>query len=259
MRSYTTVTELPVYKGSKEQIERLYQRYRFAYQYCKGKDVLELACGAGQGLGYLAETAKRVVGNDIDEKNLRFARRQYSGRQEIEISRFDAQDIPFEDNSFDVVILYEAVYYLEDTNRFVDEAHRILRDNGMLIICTANKDWPDFNPSPHSVRFFSVPELTSLLKRKFFDIEFFGGFPTDSKGTKDALTSFIKRAAVSLHLMPKTMKGKELLKRIFFGRLYPLPSELKEGMAEYMKPQPITDDLKNTSHKVIFAIAHKKG
>lgn len=51
---------------------------------------------------------------------------------------------------------------------------------------------------------------------------------------QDKLISLIKRMAVSLHLMPKTMKGKELFKRLFLGKLTPLPSEIDDGMAEYI-------------------------
>ena len=74
---YTTVTETPGVKASKEQLERLFQRYNFALQFCQDKDVLAVACGAGQGLGYLARVAKRVVGGDIDENNLKFTQELY--------------------------------------------------------------------------------------------------------------------------------------------------------------------------------------
>ena len=67
---YSIVTEIPGIGASREQIERFYQRYHFARQFCKEKDVLELACGAGQGLGYLAAKANSVIGADIDKKNL---------------------------------------------------------------------------------------------------------------------------------------------------------------------------------------------
>lgn len=66
---YGDVTETPDTKASSEQLTRLYTRYRFASEFCKDKDVLEVACGAGLGLGYLARFAKRVVGGDYDEKN----------------------------------------------------------------------------------------------------------------------------------------------------------------------------------------------
>lgn len=254
---YTAITETPGTKASKEQLERLYQRYRFAYQFCSGKDVLEAACGAGQGLGYLATAAKKVIGGDIDKDNLKFAQMQYEGKSGIQIEVFDAQKLPFEDESFDVAIMYEAIYYLTDPAAFIGEAYRTLRNNGLLIMCTVNKDWADFNPSLFSIRYFSVPELDSLLKQRFVDVDFYGGFLAGPNSPKGAIVSFIKRTAVRLQLMPKTMKGKEPLKRIFFGKLYPLPPEVKEDMAEYVKPVPISRHSPNNSYKVIFAVARK--
>lgn len=255
---YSTVTELPGQRASREQLERLFQRYHFAYQFCADKDVLEAACGAGQGLGYLAKTAKRVVGGDIDEDNLAFTRKYYAHRNDVKLECFDAEQLPFQNGSFDVILLYEAVYYLPWPEKFVSEAHRVLRKNGTLIVCTTNKDWADFNPSPMSVRYFSVQELSALLRPKFPQVTCYGGFSTAPQGVKDSVISFIKRSAVNLRLMPKTMKSKELLKRLFFGRLYPLPPEIKEGMVEYAKPVLIPSDLPNSSYKVIFAVAHKK-
>ena len=83
MGEYVTVTELPGINAHKEQLERLVQRYCFASEYCKDKDVLEVACGGGIGLGYLARRARKVVGGDIDEKVLEFARRNYGNRRNI--------------------------------------------------------------------------------------------------------------------------------------------------------------------------------
>ena len=255
---YTTVTETPGVKASKEQIKRLYQRYRFALEFCHGKEVLEVACGSGQGLGYLANKAKKVVGGDIDENNLQFARDYYRDRNAIELRILDAQSLPFEDKSFDVIILYEAIYYLKDPQNFIVEAARVLRSGGILIVCTANKDWSDFNPSPYSHRYFSVHELSNLLIAGGFERnEFYGGFKVEARGVKDNIISFIKQTAVRLHLMPKTMKGKETFKRLFFGKLYPLPAEITEGMEEYIKPESIPFDTSNNSYKVIYALGRK--
>jgi hypothetical protein len=51
------------------------------------------------------------------------------------------------------------------------------------------------------------------------------------------------------------MKGKEFLKRIFFGKLIPLPPEITDGMAEYSPPPPIPNDSPNSEYKVIYAVA----
>lgn len=166
---YTTVTEITGYNVTSEQLQRMYTRYRFALDFCERQEVLEVACGSGQGLGYLARKAKRVVGGDYDEKIVKCAQDYFKDR--IEIRQIDAHNLPFPDKSFDVVILYEAIYYLKEPEQFVSEARRVLRENGILIICTANKDWAGFNPSPYAYRYFSAPELYSLLIEKGFRVE----------------------------------------------------------------------------------------
>ena len=174
MEDYTTVTELPGQRATREELERLYHRYKFASKFCEDKDVLEVACGAGQGLGYLEKFANKVVGGDIDENNLRFAISHYEGRQNIEVKTLDAHQLPFEDKSFDVVILYEAIYYLPKPEEFLAESHRVLREGGVLLIATVNKDLYDFNPSPHTYKYYGVAELNELFARHGFETEFFG-------------------------------------------------------------------------------------
>lgn len=253
---YGDVTEIPDTKASLEQLQRLFTRYRFASEFCKDKDVLEVACGAGIGLGYLARFAKRVVGGDIDENNLRFAIKTYAGRNNINIKPLDAHNLPFDNKSFDVVILYEAIYYLAKPEKFINEACRVLKDKGVLIICTANKDWSGFNPSPYTYKYFSAPELFFLLKEKGFDVKMFADCPAFNS-FKDKIISPIKQAAVKLHLIPKTMKGKEKLKRIFFGKLKPIPPEITNGIADYTPPVPISYNNSNSQFKVLFAVAYK--
>jgi len=253
---YSIVTELPGYKGSKEQLTRLYQRYRFARNFCKDKEVLEVACGGGMGLGYLAKVAKKVVGGDLDKEILKHPLERYDGKDKIKIEEFDAQTLPFEDKSFDVVILYEAIYYLPEPEKFVSEAHRVLRDDGVLLICTANKDWADFNPSPYSTKYFSAQELYSLLKRKFTQVKVFGAFPVSEGGIRNKIISLIKRTAVTLHLIPKTMKGKEIFKRLFFGKLLTLPAEIEDGEFEYSPPEAISSDSPSSLYKVLFSVAN---
>ncbi len=255
-KDYTIVTEVPGHRGSKEQLERLYQRYRFALQFCKDKEVLEVACGSGMGLGYLAKVAKKVIGGDIDKNILKYPIKHYRGRDKIELRQFDAQNLPFEDKSFDVVILYEAIYYLPEPEKFVSEAHRVLRDNGVLLICTVNKDWADFNPSPHSTKYFLAPELYSLVNQKFPKVELLGAFPVSNKRIKNKIISSIKKQALRFNLIPKTMKSKEIFKRVFFGKLLTLPSEIEDREVGYSPPEAISSDHLSCQYKVLFLKAH---
>ncbi len=228
-------------------------RYAFAARYCAGKEVLEVACGAGQGLGYLAGKSRRVVGGDYTDDLLADARRHYGGR--VPLLRLDAHALPFRGASFDVVLLYEALYYLTRPERFLDECRRILRRNGRVLICTVNREWCDFNPSPLSTRYFSASELLELAKERRFEGELYGAFPDEKGSARDTLVSLVRRVAVALKLIPKTMKGKELLKRMFLGPITPLPSEIGEATAPYHAPVPLAPGGVTSSFKVLFLVA----
>ncbi|MCY3022084.1 MAG: class I SAM-dependent methyltransferase [Planctomycetota bacterium] len=252
---FSTVTELAGTEVTGDQIRRLYNRYVFASTFCDGKDVIELACGTGQGLGYLAKKAKSIVGGDIDEGILETARRRYGDR--ISLRKLDATALPFPDGSFDVIILYEAIYYLPDARKFAAEARRVLRPGGVLLICTANKDLPDFNPSPYSHAYFNPPEFVALLRPLGFTVECLGEDEVDTTSVRQRVIRLIKRIAVALHLVPRTMKGKKLLKRLFFGKLQQMPPEVVEGMAPLAPPVPIPTDRPDTLHRVIHCVARR--
>jgi SAM-dependent methyltransferase len=57
----------------------VYTRYRFAAECCRGRRVLEVACGPGVGLVYLGRQAEAIVGGDLTESLLRQAHRSVQG------------------------------------------------------------------------------------------------------------------------------------------------------------------------------------
>lgn len=251
--SYSIITETPGIGASREQLSMLYTRYRFASEYCRGKDVLEVACGSGQGLGYLAKVAKSLVGGDIDENNLRMASEHYRNRG-LDIRKLDAHRLDFPDASFDVVILFEAIYYLSDPQKFLLECRRVLRKGGLIIISSVNREWKDFNPSPFSTRYFSASELHDMMGKFCNDVKLLASFPAHNASVRGQLISWVKRIAIRLHLIPNSMKGKVFLKRIFMGKLTPLPAEVTDGMATYKEPTFIDPTLPQSAYKMLYAI-----
>lgn len=251
---YNTITEVPGLKATHEQLVRLYHRYAFASELVKGKDVLEVACGSGIGLGLLAKYANRVDGGDIDQKNIAIASTLYKDGA-INVRKMDAHSLPFSDGSLDAVLLFEAIYYLENPDVFVKEACRVLRQYGLLIICTVNKDWSDFHPSPYTHQYFSVPELAGLLKMSFRDVHCFGAFPIETNGISGKVFSLVKRLAVRFDLIPGSLATRTYLKRMFMGPLRPLPERLDDGVVDYEPPVSISTDKANFDYKIIYAIA----
>lgn len=250
---FIEVTEISGEMVSSEQVARLCDRYYWAGSYVKNKDVLEVACGTGPGLGYLKEHAKTLKAGDVSDAILAIARKHYEER--VELLSFDACHMPFERDSFDVVVIAEAIYYVLDVDRFLAECRRVLRVGGKLLIITANKDLYDFNPSPYSRQYYGVLELKQSLKRHRFQGAFFGGTPVGKLPLKQRILRPIKKVATTLNLIPKTMAGKSWLKRLVFGTLVSMPQEITKDTSIYTPPTPILDDQADRVHKVIFCEA----
>jgi SAM-dependent methyltransferase len=250
---FLAVTEIAGDEVTTEQIERIARRYYWAATFCKGKDVLEVACGAAQGVGYLASVARSITAGDCSDAVLRIARRHYGSR--FEFRQFDAHQLPFADDAFDLVLIFEALYYLADADKFFAECRRVLRPNGCLLIVSANKDLFDFNPSPHSTRYFGVVELWDALGRHGFTSQFFGDTPLSGVSLRQRLLRPVKALAAGLGMIPDTMHGKKFLKRLVFGQLVKMPSEISADTARWIPPTPLQSGMPNHEHKVIQCVA----
>ena len=249
---FVYVTEVSGDQVSREQIDRAYRRYIWGAQFCSGKETLEVACGSGFGLGLLGRYSSSFRAGDCDPTLVAHARKVYGNR--FEILQLDAENLPFPDASLDVIILFEAVYYL-DLGRFLDECMRLLRPEGRILISSANKDLFDFNPSPHSRQYYGVIELRDSLRNAGFNVRFYGCSPISEISLWQKVLRPIKKWAVSLDLIPKTMSGKKFLKRLVFGELQSMPEELREEEWHGNMPEPIPEDRPNRTHKIIYCEA----
>jgi SAM-dependent methyltransferase len=255
-QSYISVTEAPGTPISREQFQRLVNRYVWAAQYVRQKDVLEIACGAGPGLLLLEQIARSLTAGDVSVDLLNHA--LALPLKSATIKQFDALNTPFTPSTFDTIICFEAIYYFDPVGRFVIEARRLLRPGGYLLISTANKDLYDFNPSPHSVEYLGVVELEETLRRNgFSEMCFFGDTPMRTVSLRQRLLRPAKALAVKMGVLPRTMAGKALLKSLVFGPTISMPSSI--GLdASAFPPQPIAAGRADHAHKVIFCAARKK-
>jgi ubiquinone/menaquinone biosynthesis C-methylase UbiE len=254
---FADVTELAGTEISAEQLQRMSHRYHWAAQLSRGKDVVEVACGSGQGLGILAAVARSLEGGDLSEQILEIASRHYGNR--IRLAQFDAQILPYADRTKDVILLFEAIYYIPDATRFVSECRRVLRPGGQVLVVTANKDLADFNPSPLSHRYYGAVDLVRLFHEAGFDVELYGYLPVTAVSLRQRMLRPLKKAAVALGVMPKTMGGKRLLKRLVFGSLVAMPAELPQESRVYTPPVALSASEPDRTHKVIYCRATLRG
>ena len=237
----TWTTGIPV---SRENASQIYSRYRFAADLAQGRRVLELGCGAGQGFGLLEERALNLVGGDYSCALLSSAHRHYGSR--VPLLRLSAESLPFADGSFDLVVFFEASYYVPDMEQAFDEIRRVLAPGGEVFFSNHNPEHPNFLRSPHSHHYHSASEFRAALATRGFVVRTFGVFPSDDARTGASrvagrVLSFARIVLERLHLVPRTLRGRAVLKRIVYGRLVTLPPELFDGFAPFEPPQTIED------------------
>jgi ubiquinone/menaquinone biosynthesis C-methylase UbiE len=254
---YSTVTELPDEEVPKEQLERITERYYWASKYSVNKDVLECACGAGQGSKMLNLLSHSYVAGDYDGRIVDIAQRGHGG--EIEFHVFDACNIPFDNSSFDVVLICEAIYYIPNIQNFLNEAWRVLKPGGRVLIVTANSSLFDFNQSPFTYIYPDVLTMSKLFSEyKFNFISAEGGTNISDTNVRQKILRPLKLIATKLNLIPKTMSGKAWLKKMFFGGdIVTMPKSIDSKLVNVRAPKKISKNKNDKNHKVLYFVGEK--
>jgi len=98
----------------------------------KGR-ILDVACGKGATTKYLLKyyTPSKIIGTNISEKQLETCRENVPG---ITFLAMDAATLEFDDNYFDNLICVESVFHFDTRERFLQEAQRVLKPGGRLVL-----------------------------------------------------------------------------------------------------------------------------
>jgi ubiquinone/menaquinone biosynthesis C-methylase UbiE len=110
-----------------------------------GKEVIDVGAGSGRSSIELAERAQRVVGVEPNLSMLAVARKRAEEAHvlNLELLQGDAAGIPCDDESADVIACLTTVFWPPERiiPAFVAEAHRVLRDGGLLISVNTQPGW----------------------------------------------------------------------------------------------------------------------
>ena len=248
--------ELPGRLVTPEELQIIYTRYYHTLGYITNKEILEVACGPGLGLGLLSSNAKKVIAWDYSKVNVEIAKAHY--KYTIDISELDAHNLPFKNESFDVIIALEVLLYL-DIPKFLAECDRVLKRDGILIVDIPNKDRPNFKPSNLSRNYFSVNELQKFFVNQKFDTSVYGLFRVNNNiNTKRSVVkkSFIKVIGTILKILPKGKDLKQSLSKKVFKKVE-LPPELTLNITTPEKLIKIDASIPNNEYKVIYIVAKK--
>ncbi len=108
-----------------------------------GKDVLEVGIGLASDFVRFVRAGAAATGIDLTEAAVAAARERLAQEGlEAEVLVADAESLPFEDASFDVVYSYGVLHHTPDTAAAVREVHRVLRPGGEVrIMLYSRRSW----------------------------------------------------------------------------------------------------------------------
>ena len=148
-------------------------RYFACTELARGKRVLDAASRSGYGTVMLAASAIRATGLDISGDAVRFAR-QASRAGNVEYVVGSVTDMPFEDNSFDLVVSFETIEHVSHSAQrlLITEIDRVLTANGLLVMSTPDKNLTN-QDNPFHRHELGEREFLSLVRSRFRNVDLY--------------------------------------------------------------------------------------
>ncbi len=116
-----------------------WHRYHYVLPLVAGKSVLDVACGEGYGSALMSSRAALVTGTDVSHAAIAHGQATYAGCANLRLVEASCTSLPFDAESFDVVVSFETIEHIADQATFLDEIKRILKPDGLLILSSPNK------------------------------------------------------------------------------------------------------------------------
>jgi ubiquinone/menaquinone biosynthesis C-methylase UbiE len=110
-----------------------------------GKDIVEVGCGRGGGLAYIARTysPSSMTGIDLEKSSVAFSS-SYHRYKNLSFITGDAGNLPLKDSSFDILLNVESSHRYMSMESFITEVVRVLRPGGCFLFADFRYDheWP---------------------------------------------------------------------------------------------------------------------
>ncbi|MFC1794120.1 class I SAM-dependent methyltransferase [Planctomycetota bacterium] len=123
--------------------------------------ILEIGCGIGTIVNELGSKNHNIIGIDISGEAIEYGKKKYS---DINLEVQAAETLPYEDESFEVVLSFDLFEHIAEIDKHISEVRRVLRPGGYYLFQTPNRysniiyetlwtkslQWRKYHPSLHS-------------------------------------------------------------------------------------------------------------
>ncbi len=128
----------------------------------KDKSILDAACGPGKYAEILISKGAIVTGFDISHRMIELAKKRNKNAGVFYVQDLASPFSNLNDNSYDKIVCALAMHYVEDWNSTIQEFHRVLKDNGQLIISIEHPFF-EFNYF-NSTQYFNTEAVKCIWK-----------------------------------------------------------------------------------------------
>ena len=149
------------------------QMYSLIYPVVRHKQVLELATGTGLIAKHIVRSADHIEATDASQEMIEQAKQGVKSTK-LYFSVQDMFQLPYADQSFDVVIVVNALHIVPEPEKALSEIRRVLKDDGVLVAPT-----------------FTHADNAFFGKVKAFFMKL-AGFPLHSKWTSPEYLAFLR-------------------------------------------------------------------
>ncbi len=135
--------------------------------------ILDVGCGSGGNIKLL-DGFGRVTGLDVSEEALKFAKNYNFAR----LVQADAKDIPFSDNSYDLVTSLDVFEHIENDQKALQESFRVLKNGGLVLITVPAHPWlwSDHDEAMLHQRRYTRSEILKKVRETGFEILGYSNF-----------------------------------------------------------------------------------
>lgn len=162
-------------------------RITYLKEYCLGKKVLDIGCGSGDYLFEIKGMIADGCGIDYTDKAIEAAcsKKGLNLVENLKFIKADAQKMPFEDGSFDLVYSFSTLSSIPDLGRIIKEVERVLKPEGLAILEIGNRlslntfvcdAHPELAKQTH-VRISDMRKMLDLSRMSLVDQRAFGILP----------------------------------------------------------------------------------
>ena len=137
----------PIGKLGHKILERMNESHELMAQWgvshfniSEGDMILDIGCGGGKNIERFVKqiTSGKVFGIDYSEVSVKMSielNRKAIDDGKVELVQGSVSEMPFEDNTFDIVTGFETIYFWPDFINDLKEVNRVLKKDGLLFFC----------------------------------------------------------------------------------------------------------------------------